>query len=30
MSEEWWNKNTPDNMKSINSVQDFVDELVCF
>ena len=26
--EEWWNKNCPDNMREINSVQQFVDELV--
>ena len=26
--EEWWNKNCPDNMREISSVQQFVDELV--
>ena len=26
---EWWNKGVPDNMKEVNSVQGFVDELVC-
>ena len=28
VSEPWWERNCPANMKSINSVQDFVNEMV--
>lgn len=28
MKEEWWNKNCPENMREVSSVQQFVDELV--
>lgn len=28
MKEPWWERNNPPNMKTITSVQDFVDELV--
>ena len=28
VSEPWWNKNNPPNMKEVNSVQELVDALV--
>ena len=28
VTEPWWSRNNPENMKDVHSVQEFVDELV--